>query len=367
MEVMGVKPEDMSPEFWAGKKVFLTGHTGFKGAWLAEVLHMMGADVTGYALAPHTTPNFFTIQKIDQKVRHVVGDIRDVDMLRREIRSAKPDIVFHLAAQSLVRPSYDDPLATIETNVLGTANVLDSCRDVSSIRVVVVATSDKVYENFEWPWGYRETDQLGGSDPYSSSKAAVEIISTSWRRSFLRGAGVAVSTARAGNVVGGGDWSAERIIPDTTRAFSSGETLKIRSPKSVRPWQFVLDPLRGYMMLAHACWTAPDVFAGAWNFGPHPHAVSTVQKVVERFSDAWGAGGHWMSETTGDTKHEANILLLDSAKSTNELGWRAHYDFDQTISETVEWYRTFYDYDAGATLSTLTQKQISRAFGLESS
>ncbi len=364
---MGVIADDMTPAFWAEKKVFLTGHTGFKGAWLAEVLHTMGADVTGYALAPQTMPSLFVAQKIDEKIRHIVGDIRDIETLRREIRTAKPDIVFHLAAQSLVRPSYDDPLTTIETNVLGTANVLDACRDVSSIRVVVVATSDKVYENFEWPWGYRETDQLGGSDPYSASKAAAEIISTSWRRSFLKGADVAVSTARAGNVVGGGDWSADRIIPDTARAFSSGEKLKIRSPNAVRPWQFVLDPLRGYMMLAHACWTSPDTFSGAWNFGPHPHAVSTVQTVVERFAGAWSDDGAWVSEPTGDTKHEANILLLDSAKSTNELGWRAHYDFDQTINETVDWYRAFYEHGAGTTLAQLTQQQIARAFSLERS
>ncbi|MCA0406434.1 MAG: CDP-glucose 4,6-dehydratase [Proteobacteria bacterium] len=323
--------------FWAGKRVLLTGHTGFKGGWLALWLAQKGAIVTGVALAPGPNPNLFMLADVEHAVESHICDIREHMRLDRIVRDAKPEIVLHLAAQPLVRASYKTPIYTFDTNVMGTAHVLDALRDLPDVRVALMITTDKVYRNNEWPHPYREDDALGGHDPYSASKAACEIVISSYRDSFLKAQGVAVATARAGNVIGGGDWSLDRLIPDAVRAWSSGQTLHIRRPQSTRPWQHVLEPLFGYMSLAEALWHKPEL-AGAFNFGPLPHEAATVRTVIDLARKVWGGGAVEYGDGT-EGPHEAGWLALDIAKARSVLGVTPRWGIEESVKRTIEWYR----------------------------
>lgn len=330
-------PPRPDSSFWRNRRVLLTGHTGFKGAWLALWLHRMGARVTGIGLVPATAPNLYSLARVDTAVSSNFCDIRNAPALAEIVRGAKPEIVFHLAAQSLVRESYASPLETFSTNVMGTANVLDALRGQPGVRAAVVITTDKVYRNLEQPYPYREDDPLGGHDPYSASKAASELVVASYRDAFLQSQGVAVASARAGNVIGGGDWCADRLIPDAVRAWSAGNPLKIRRPDAVRPWQHVLDPLAGYLMLAEQLCTQPAL-AGAWNFGPLTHEAATVRAVVEL------AGSMWQSAEVefgngSEGPHEAGWLALEIAKARSVIGAKPKWSLEQAVSRTMRWYR----------------------------
>lgn len=331
--------------FWLGKKVFLTGHTGFKGSWLSLWLQRLGADVTGYALGPPTIPSLFETASVASGMRSVTGDIRDLQHLNQAMEECKPEIVLHMAAQSLVRVSYEDPILTYQTNVMGTANVLEAVRKTGSVSAVLVITSDKCYENRNWCWGYRETDTLGGYDPYSSSKACAELAVSAYRKAFFEGGNrnnrtVAVASARAGNVIGGGDWAQDRLIPDTVRSFAQGRVLKVRNPQATRPWQHVLEPLRGYLMLAQSLYEEGAAFAGGWNFGPDPDDVRPVRWIVERIAATWGSPAVWEIDY-GEHPQEAQTLQLDSSKAAQQLGWRPTLHLLDALSMTTKWYQYF--------------------------
>lgn len=326
----------LDPAFWRGKRVLVTGHTGFKGAWLTLWLSRLGATVTGLSLPPATDPNLFDLARVEDTAAHRTADIRKLSPTAGIIRDADPELAFHLAAQPLVRPSYDDPLGTLSTNVMGTAHVLEALRGCPSLRAAVVITTDKVYRNAEWPFPYREDDHLGGHDPYSASKAASEIVCACYRDAFLRDRGVALATARAGNVIGGGDWSVDRLLPDAVRAFSTGRTLHIRRPDAVRPWQHVLEPLAGYLRLARCLHARPGL-AGAYNFGPHTFEAATVRRVVELARAAFGGGN--VEYGPGDEgPHEAGWLALETAKARSVLGVRPLWDLERAVSRTMGWY-----------------------------
>lgn len=327
----------MTTAFWSGKRVLLTGHTGFKGAWMALCLNRLGAHVTGVSLAPRTAPNLFSLAGIQALTDSHFCDIRESTALAALINKAQPEIVFHLAAQALVHASYRDPLTTFATNVQGTANVLDALRPLDSVRAVVVITTDKVYKNLEQPYPYRETDALGGHDPYSASKAAAEIVIASYRDSYLSNKGVAVASARAGNVIGGGDWSEDRLVPDAIRAWSANQSLQIRRPQAIRPWQHVLEPVAGYIKLAEQLWQQPTM-AGAYNFGPQTHEAATVREVVHLAQDAYGVGQvSWGDGTEGP--HEAGWLALEIAKARTVLGVKPRWSLVESVQRTVHWYR----------------------------
>lgn len=342
------------PDFWRGKRVLLTGHTGFKGAWMALWLHRLGAQVTGISLPPVTTPDLFSLANVQNVTDSHFCDIRDATALAGLINTAQPEIVFHLAAQALVHASYRDPLTTFGTNVQGTANVLDALRATDCVRVVVAITTDKVYKNLEQAYPYRETDALGGHDPYSASKAAAEIVIASYRDSYLEGKGIAVASARAGNVIGGGDWSADRLIPDAIRAWNAQQPLQIRRPQGIRPWQHVLEPLAGYLQLAETLWQQPAL-AGAYNFGPQTHEAATVREVVELAQSAYGMGQvTWGDGTEGP--HEAGWLALEVAKARTVLGVTPRWALAQSVQRTVHWYRQLHN---GADALALCQADIS--------
>ena len=335
-----------SASFWRGKRVLLTGHTGFKGGWLCLWLQRLGAEVTGLALAPNTSPSLFEAARIADGLCSHLCDIRDASAVALLVQDAQPEIVLHLAAQPLVRASYLDPLATFSTNVMGTVNLLDALRGLASVRVAVMVTTDKVYRNQEHAYPYREDDALGGHDPYSASKAASEIVIASYRDAFLAQQGVAVASARAGNVIGGGDWSEDRLIPDAVRAWQAGQTLPIRSPQAIRPWQHVLEPLAGYLRLAEVLWTQATL-AGAYNFGPHTHDAATVQYVVDLARSAYGVSAV-SYEKNSETMHEAGRLALETAKSRHVLSIQPQWPLNQAVSRTIAWYRGFNDgQDAG--------------------
>jgi len=322
--------------FWRGKRVVITGHTGFKGGWLTLWLNRLGAAVTGLALPPATTPDLFTLARAAEGISHHLADIRDREAVARIIRAADPQIVFHLAAQPLVRPSYDDPIGTFSTNVMGTAHVLDALRLCPGLRVVAAITTDKVYRNREWPFPYREDDHLGGHDPYSASKAGSEIVAACYRDAFFKDRGVALATARAGNVIGGGDWSLDRLLPDAVRAFGGGGVLHIRRPDAVRPWQHVLEPLAGYLRLARLLFDDPGL-AGAYNFGPHTAEAATVRQVTELARAAFGRGE--VTYGPGDEgPHEAGWLALETAKARTLLGVRPLWSLEEAVSRTMGWY-----------------------------
>jgi CDP-glucose 4,6-dehydratase len=339
---------------WQGRRVLVTGHTGFKGAWLWLFLERLGAKLTGIALAPETDPNLSVLAGLTADPRSVELDIRDGERLTAAVITAAPEVVIHIAAQALVRKSYAAPAETYATNVLGTINVLEAVRRAPSVRAVVVVTTDKCYENREWPWAYREEDRLGGHDPYSSSKAAAEIATASWRDSFFSSGSAAIATARAGNVIGGGDWATDRLIPDCARAFVAGRTAEIRNPQAIRPWQHVLEPLSGYLLLAEALLRAPSSATEAWNFGPYDSDTETVEQVVQAFARAWGDTANW-ALGSGAHPHEARTLRVDAAKARERLGWRPQLDLQTAVNWSAEWY---FRWAAGESARALCHDQI---------
>ena len=324
-------------EYFRDRRVLVTGHTGFKGSWLSICLLQAGAKVCGYALAPRTPRDNFVLAGLARRLEHHEGDVRDVAKLQGVFAAFRPEIVFHLAAQPLVKQSYAEPAETFSVNLLGTVQVLDAIRATPECRTAVMITSDKCYENREWARGYREDDQLGGHDPYSASKATAEIAVAAYRRSFFRPQGRGLATARAGNVIGGGDWSPDRLIPDCIRSLEKNETIVLRHPHATRPWQHVLEPISGYLRLAAALAENPGQFDDAWNFGPDPESTFTVQQVVEQVVRHWGAGRF---EATGErTVHEAGLLALDIARAQQHLHWQPTWDTPTAIEQTVRWYR----------------------------
>ncbi len=332
---------------YRGSRVLLTGHTGFKGSWLALWLAELGAEVHGYALAPPTDPSLFEAAGVrDVLASHRIADVRDHAALQQCMQQVRPDMVFHLAAQPLVRLSYSEPRETYETNVMGTVNLLEAVRQCDSVRVCQVITSDKCYENHEWVYAYRENDPMGGYDPYSNSKGCAELVVSAYRQSFfnpqdVQRHGVSLATARAGNVIGGGDWAEDRIIPDCMRALSRGETIRVRNPHAIRPWQHVLEPLSGYLWLAARQWLRPGTFEGAWNFGPTGAGNIDVRRIVEQVVAAWGEGGWTAPESDSDALHEANFLKLDITKASSLLGWGPVCTVPEAVSDTVAWYRAY--------------------------
>lgn len=332
----------MSPTFWDGKRVFITGHTGFKGGWLSLWLQSAGAEVHGFALAPPTAPNLFdAIDVAAGMARHTLGDIRDAGALKRAIAEAAPEIVFHLAAQSLVRRSYVDPVETYAVNVLGTVHLFEAVRACSAVRAVINVTTDKCYDNKEWTWGYRETEALGGRDPYSSSKACSELVTSAYRDSFLAASGVAVASARAGNVIGGGDWAADRLLPDFFRARDQGRATEVRHPDAVRPWQHVLEPVSGYVRLAERLAEQGQAVSGAWNFGPADDDAKPVRWVLD-YLCARLPGTRWQAGP-GPQVHEAHHLKLDSSKARAHLGWSPAWSLAAALDRTIEWHDAWRD------------------------
>ncbi|MDB5544099.1 MAG: CDP-glucose 4,6-dehydratase [Hyphomicrobiales bacterium] len=348
----------ISAEFWRGRRVFLTGHTGFKGAWACAMLNTLGAEVTGFALDPPTTPSLFEMAKIGARITDIRGDVRDTAHVGQAMRDSSPDIVIHMAAQSLVRASYAQPLETYAVNVMGSVNVLDAARKAGAGAVIMVAT-DKCYENNGEGRAFVEIDPLGGHDPYSSSKAAAEIAVASWRESFLRAVGVNVCSARAGNVIGGGDYATDRIIPDAVRAFTSGVPLEVRSPLAVRPWQHVLEPLAGSLALAERA-ALDATYAGAWNFGPGAENEQDVATLAREACAIWGAGADWRRDSGGHS-YEAPVLRLDAGKARAGLGWECRLGFRETLEWTLKFYR---DCAQGADPAALMQTQIETYFAI---
>ncbi|HET7883079.1 MAG TPA: CDP-glucose 4,6-dehydratase [Acetobacteraceae bacterium] len=324
-----------SPEFWSDRRVLIIGNTGFKGSWLSLWLHRLGARVLGLSLPPPTTPSLFALANLSALLPTTLTDTRDPAAVCDAMRDLRPEFVFHLAAQPLVRESYRDPVATYATNVMGTVHVLEAVRSVSTVRSVVVVTSDKCYENREWPWAYRETEAMGGRDPYSSSKGCAELVTAAYRRSFLSGIGMA--TVRAGNVIGGGDWAEDRLLPDCMRALADGRPIALRNPHAVRPWQHVLEPLCGYLMLAERLADDPAAFSGAWNFGPADQDAKPVAWIADRVVAQWGNGATW-SVSCGNAPHEANVLKVDASKACLSLGWEPRLKLEAAVAWTVDWY-----------------------------
>jgi CDP-glucose 4,6-dehydratase len=351
----------MKPEFWRGRRVFVTGHTGFKGSWLCLWLQELGAKVTGYALAPSTQPNMFELCNVAEGMDSVSGDIRDLPRLQRTMKEAEPEVVFHLAAQPLVRASYQEPVETFHINVMGAVNLLDAVRQTKGIRSLVVITSDKCYENREWFWSYREKSSLGGADPYSSSKACVELVFAAYRKSFFnpdqyQEHGLALATARAGNVIGGGDWSTDRLVPDILDSLMANRPVEIRSPHAIRPWQHVLEPLHGYLSVAEHLYNDGLPFGGSWNFGPFESSEKTVSWMVNHLYNCWGTDMKWHHDTRRHP-HENTYLKLDSSKARTLLGWAPELDLETTLEWIVEWTRKFQE---SVDMRAVTMKQIRR-------
>ena len=356
---------------YEGTRVLVTGHTGFKGSWLTLWLQDLGAEVFGYALAPPTNPSLFDLTGVAKFCRHELGDVCDTVALRKRIRESRPEVVFHLAAQSLVRVSYREPLETIKTNVLGTASLLEAVRAEGKACSVVVVTSDKCYQNREWVYGYRETDPLGGYDVYSASKSAAELLTAAYRSSFFRPAGLAehgvgIATARAGNVIGGGDWARDRIVPDAVTALAEGRAVVVRNPKAVRPWQHVLEPLGGYLLLGARLRAGAQTGGGplcdAWNFGPAPADSRSVADLVELLIAKWGDGS-WTEGREAAPAHEAGFLRLAVDKAWNGLGWTPRWSLERAVTATVDWYRAFYSNGTTEQLRLLSLKQIAEYVG----
>jgi len=347
-----------SPACWAGRRVLLTGHTGFKGAWLALWLHRLGAKVYGYALPASSTPNLFSLAGVEHALAgHRLADIRDAAQLTQAVADAQPDVVFHLAAQPLVRASYLNPAETYATNVMGTVNLLEASRSCANVSAIVVVTTDKCYENREWPWGYRENDPLGGHDPYSASKACAELVAASYRRAFFAD-GPLLATARAGNVIGGGDWSADRLIPDAARAVASHTPLIIRSPHATRPWQHVLESLNGYLALAERLLAGDSSCATAWNFGPDNSATRSVAQVLQNLQTHW-PGLQWrLDPAAGSAPHEANCLHLDASLARQRLHWDMVWPLETALRQTADWYQR--EWQGSTDARALCEEQIAR-------
>ncbi len=358
----------MFGDIYKDRTVLVTGHTGFKGSWLSLWLRRLGARVVGYALEPATDPNHFDLLRLD--MASTIGDIRDRAGLEKVFETYKPEVVFHLAAQPLVRASYLDPVTTLETNVIGTANVLEACRTAPSVRAVVNITSDKCYENREWLYGYREIDPMGGYDPYSASKGCAELVTNSYRRSFFspeaygKKHGVLLASARAGNIIGGGDWSTDRLVPDMIRAAVAGAKVSIRSPRAIRPWQHVLDPLAGYLMLGRKLLEGDAAFADAWNFGPDEASCIEVERIVKGARAVWDRIDYEKAEDPAGP-HEAGLLKLDCSKARTVLGWRPLWKIEDALDATVGWYREFYA--SGAARSALDLDRYSAALSARAS
>jgi CDP-glucose 4,6-dehydratase len=351
-------------KFWQGKKVFLTGHTGFKGSWLCLWLSSLGAEVTGYALEPPTNPSLFELARVEESVTSIIADVRDLERLKSEMTNATPDIVIHMAAQPLVRDSYKIPVETYAINVMGTVHLLESVRACSSVKAVVNVTTDKVYENHEWVWGYRENEPFGGYDPYSNSKGCSELVTAAYRSSYFNPRdygqhGVAVASARAGNVIGGGDWAGDRLIPDIIRAILAGEPVKIRNPHAIRPWQHVLEPLSGYLMLAQKLYEDGVRFVDGWNFGPLDEDARPVEWIVRQMCCQWENGASFEIDS-GMHPHEANYLKLDCSKAKTELGWQPRWGLEQAIDSIVSWTRVYRD---KGDLRSETMRQIEEYLG----
>ncbi|WP_429326474.1 CDP-glucose 4,6-dehydratase [Paraburkholderia sp. GAS348] len=335
----------MNPAFWRGRKVFLTGHTGFKGSWLSLWLQNVGADVTGYALTPPNGPNLFEVGKVAEGMTSIIGDIRDLPRLVAAVNAAGPDVVIHMAAQPLVRYSYANPVETYSTNVMGTVHVLEAVRATPSVCAVVVVTSDKCYQNNEWVWGYRESERMGGHDPYSNSKGCAELVTAAYRDSFFSPArysdhGVAVASARAGNVIGGGDWAEDRLIPDLVRAIRNKQPVRIRNPHAIRPWQHVLEPLSGYLLLAEKLIDDGAHYGEGWNFGPADEDAKPVQWIAERMTQLWGDGASWVMDDRVHP-HEASYLKLDCSKAKARLGWRARWNLHESLEKICGWHKAY--------------------------
>ena len=350
----------VSPAFWAGKRVLLTGHTGFKGGWLSLWLQQMGAEVTGFALDAPSEPSLFVVAGVGRGMRSIIGDIRDGEALKRAMREARPEIVIHMAAQALVRYSYTNPVETYAINVMGLVNVFEAVRATPGIRAVLNVTSDKCYENKEWAWGYRENEAFGGYDPYSNSKACAELVTACYRNSYFNPAkyhdhGVALASGRAGNVIGGGDWAQDRLIPDMLRAIGKGEPVLIRNPQSIRPWQHVLEPLSGYLTLAEQLYRGGPAFAEGFNFGPHDTDAMPVEWIIECLCQTWGQGASWVVDGQAQP-HEATYLKLDCSKARSRLDWHPRWRLKQTIEKIVEWHQAK---DSGADMQRMTLSQIT--------
>ncbi|MCG3773728.1 MAG: CDP-glucose 4,6-dehydratase [Nitrospira sp.] len=355
----------MIPLFWAGKRVFLTGHTGFKGSWLSLWLQSLGVKLTGYALAPPTTPSLFGMAGVADGMHSVIADVRDLERVKREMAAAKPDIVIHMAAQPLVLRSYVDPVETYATNVMGTVHMLEAVRNTPSVRAVVNITTDKCYENREWMWGYRENEPMGGHDPYSNSKGCAELVTAAYRSSFFNaeqydGHRVALASVRAGNVIGGGDWAKDRLIPDVMNAFQSGQPVVIRNPNAIRPWQYVLEPLRGYLMLAEKLYAEGLAWAEGWNFGPNDEDARSVAWIVERLAKRWGPGAEWSIDRSPHL-HEATWLKLDISKARSRLGWHPVLELERSLDLITDWHR---EHTGGADMHGYTIKQIQQYLDL---
>ncbi|MES2264502.1 MAG: CDP-glucose 4,6-dehydratase [Pseudomonadota bacterium] len=351
----------MNPAFWHGKRVFLSGHTGFKGSWLSLWLQRLGADVTGYALSAPSSPSLFDVAQVGTGMTSVIGDIRDAAQLTAAMQAARPDIVIHMAAQALVRYSYAHPVDTYSTNVMGVVNLFEAVRATAGngLKAVVNVTTDKCYENQEWLWGYRENEPLGGYDPYSNSKACAELVTSAYRNSYFNPEryaehGVALASGRAGNVIGGGDWAEDRLIPDMVRAIGAGRPVQIRSPHAIRPWQHVLEPLSGYLTLAEHLYERGAAYAEGYNFGPHDSDARPVEWIISRLCASWGEGAAWQLDGAPQP-HEATYLKLDCSKARSRLGWQPRWNLGQTIDQIVAWHQA---HAAGADMRALTLAQI---------
>jgi CDP-glucose 4,6-dehydratase len=350
----------MNASFWRGRKVFMTGHTGFKGGWLSLWLQSLGAELTGFSLEPATDPGLFKVANVAHGMTSLIGDIREGESLMRAMKDARPDVVIHMAAQPLVRYSYDQPVETYSTNVMGTVHLLEAVRAVSSVRSVVIVTSDKCYENKEWLWGYRENEPMGGYDPYSNSKGCAELVVSAYRSSYFNSAtyekhGVAIASARAGNVIGGGDWAANRLVPDILRSLEASQPVEIRNPHAVRPWQHVLEPLMGYLMLAEKLHETGTEFAEGWNFGPNEEDAKPVSWIVEKLTEQWGNGASWVLDGQ-DHPHEAHYLKLDCSKAKARIGWHPRLNIELAIKNIIVWHRA---YLACEDMRELTLNQIN--------
>ncbi len=354
---------DINKKFWTGKKVFVTGHTGFKGAWLSFWLRSLGSTVKGFALPPPTDQNLFAVLNLESNVQSVFGDIRDLDLLKNHIRKFDPDVVIHMAAQAIVRESYQNPVDTFQVNAIGTAHLLEAVRYTNNTKAVICVTSDKCYENREWPWKYRENDPMGGWDPYSASKGCSELVISSYRNSFFNNEhyakhGVAVASVRAGNVIGGGDWGQDRLIPDIMRAFSQNERVIIRNPSAIRPWQYILDLLSGYLLLAERLYEDGPNYMEAWNFGPNDNEEKTVKEIVQLISKLWGNGAYReLDPNSTSHPHEAFTLKLDSSKSRSRLGWMPKFTLEHSLECIVDWYKQYYSGENS--MKELSEKHIT--------